>query len=236
MPQARWFPGLRGRMASARSVSARCGWRRRPIPIFLFDLDNTLYDANCHCFPRMHAFIHDYLMRRLDLDEAGASALRQHYWRRYGTTLAGLMRHHDVDPVEFLEAIHPPALAATVPEDAGLRQWLRHLPGPAFVFTNSVASHARRVLAQLGVEDQFVGIFDMHFASYCGKPDAEVYRRILRELRVPSWRCIFFDDSRANLRTARWLGMHTVHISRRRHPGKGADRVRTPIQWRHRGG
>ncbi|MGC9238063.1 MAG: pyrimidine 5'-nucleotidase [Acidithiobacillus sp.] len=202
------------------------------MPIFLFDLDNTLYDANRHCFPHMHAFIHDYLMRRLGLDETGASALRQHYWRRYGTTLAGLMRHHAVDPVEFLESIHPPALAATVPPDRSLRQWLRHLPGPAFVFTNSVASHARRVLARLGVEDQFAGIFDMHFADYRGKPDAQVYRRILRALRVPSWRCIFFDDSRANLRTARWLGMHTVHISHRRHPVKGALQLASPAQWR----
>ncbi len=235
MRRVRWSQGRRGRRtrrsAGSKVLLSRRGWRRRPVPIFLFDLDNTLYDANRHCFPHMHAFIHDYLMRRLGLDETGASALRQHYWRRYGTTLAGLMRHHAVDPVEFLEAIHPPALAATVPPDRSLRQWLRHLPGPAFVFTNSVASHARRVLARLGVEDQFAGIFDMHFADYRGKPDAQVYRRILRSLRVPSWRCIFFDDSRANLRTARWLGMQTVHISHRRHPVKGALQLASPAQW-----
>jgi len=219
------------RVSGVRLVPARRGWRRRPLPVFLFDLDNTLYDADRHCFPHMHACMHAYLMRRLELDETAASALRQHYWRRYGTTLAGLMRHHAVDPMEFLEAIHPPALAATVPQDRELARWLRSLPGPAFVFTNSVASHARRVLARLGVEEQFLGIFDMHFAGYRGKPDPQVYRRILRQLRVPSWRCIFFDDSRANLRTARWLGMGTVHLGRRRHPGRVA-RVIHPAQWR----
>ncbi len=207
-------------------------WRRRPLPVFLFDLDNTLYDADRYCFPWMHVHINAYLMRELGLDLEASDQLRRHYWRSYGTTLAGLMRHHTVDPHQFLDAIHPPALSADVPANPQLRRWLSQLPGPVFVFTNSVASHAWRVLERLGVADLVDDVFDMEVTDYQGKPHSHAYRQVLGLLRVPAWRCIFFDDMLANLRTARWLGMHTVHIQkgwRRSHSAR--SRVRLPILW-----
>ncbi|MFA7495203.1 MAG: pyrimidine 5'-nucleotidase [Acidithiobacillus sp.] len=190
-------------------------WKRRPLPVFLFDLDNTLYDADRYCFPWMHEHINAYLMRELDLDLAAADLLRRHYWRRYGTTLAGLMRHHRVNPSIFLEEIHPPILSADVPENPELRRWLANLPGPVFVFTNSVASHAWRVLDKLGVSALVQDVFDMETAGYQGKPHVHAYRQVLRLLKVPAWRCVFFDDTLVNLRPARWMGMHTVHIHRK---------------------
>ena len=226
----------RGR-ASRRSAPFRprgplapwLGWRRRPVPVFLLDLDNTLYDANTWCFPGMHQYIHGFLMAELDLDLREAEELRERYWRRYGTTLAGLMRHHQVDPLRFLEAIHPPGLADAVPPDPGLEDWLSHLPGPAFVFTNSLASHAARVLERLGVGKHVAGIFDMVHSGYGGKPAPLAYRRLLRQLRVPAWRCVFFDDSRINLRPARWMGMQTVWVHPRRGwPGQGGRDRRVP--------
>lgn len=217
-----------------RQRRAPIGWRRRPLPVFLFDLDNTLYDADCYCFPWMHEHINTYLMRELDLEAGAADALRRHYWRAYGTTLAGLMRHHRVDPQFFLEAIHPSALSERVPAAPDLRRWLAALPGPAYVFTNSVASHAWRVLERLGVADRFQGIFDMETAAYQGKPHGIAYRRVLRALRVPAWRCIFFDDTLANLRAARWLGMQTVHISGPRRGTRSVHwRVRHLLAWSH---
>ncbi len=172
-------------------------------------------------------------MAELGLDLREAQEMRERYWRRYGTTLAGLMRHHRTDPVRFLEAIHPPGLADSVPPDPGLQEWLPRLPGPAYVFTNSLASHAARVLERLGVAGEIAGIFDMVHAGYGGKPDPQAYRRLLRQLRVPAWRCIFFDDSRANLRTARWLGMQTVWVHPRR---RRRGQVGSPGEWRYRSG
>ncbi|MEY2341874.1 pyrimidine 5'-nucleotidase [Acidithiobacillus sp. IBUN Pt1247-S3] len=194
------------------------GLRRRPWQVYLFDLDNTLYDANVHCFPQMHRYMHAYLEERLGLDRAAAELVRQRYWRRYGTTLAGLMRHHDTDPQEFLRAIHPPALAASVPANPRLDRWLASLDGPAYIFTNSVAAHAERVLERLQVRQHFLGIFDLPAADLRGKPDAQAYRRLLRLYGVPACHCHFFDDSRANLHTARLLGMRTtwVHPRQRR--------------------
>jgi hypothetical protein len=74
--------------------------------VWIFDLDNTLHDAQVHIFPSMHDQINLYLMRRFDLDEAGANDMRRGFWQRYGTTMNGLMRHHGTDPREFLAATH----------------------------------------------------------------------------------------------------------------------------------
>ncbi|MDD3759276.1 MAG: pyrimidine 5'-nucleotidase [Acidithiobacillus sp.] len=218
----KWKRGQRRGAPRADCILPRfLGLRRRPWPVYLFDLDNTLYDANVHCFPQMHRYMHAYLQEKLGLERAAAEALRQQYWRRYGTTLAGLMRHHDTDPHEFLQAIHPPALAATVPANPLLDCWLASLDGPAYIFTNSVAAHAERVLARLQVTRHFLGIFDLSAAALRGKPDLYAYRSLLRRYRVAAPRCHFFDDSRANLRTARLLGMRTTWIHpRRRQPGQ----------------
>jgi len=208
----------RGARRADRILPRFLGQRRRPWPVYLFDLDNTLYDANIHCFPQMHRYMHAYLEEKLGLDPAAAVALRQRYWRRYGTTLAGLIRHHDTNPYEFLEAIHPPALAATVPRNRQLQRWLEGLDGPAYIFTNSIRAHAERVVQRLGVAHVFVEIFDLVAAGLRGKPDPQAYRHLLRRYRVAARRCHFYDDSRANLRSARRLGMATtwVHPVRRR--------------------
>jgi len=73
--------------------------------VWIFDLDNTLHDAASRIFPSMHEQINDYLKRHLGVDDAGANAMRQDFWRRYGTTLGGLVRHHGTHPRDFLADI-----------------------------------------------------------------------------------------------------------------------------------
>ncbi|MDP3678865.1 MAG: pyrimidine 5'-nucleotidase, partial [Methylotenera sp.] len=64
--------------------------------IWIFDLDDTLHNASVHIFPVMNRAMTRYMMEALDLDEPAAHSMRQHYWRIYGATLKGLMRHHDI--------------------------------------------------------------------------------------------------------------------------------------------
>ena len=74
--------------------------------VWVFDLDDTLHDASSHIFPVMNKAMTQYIMDTLDLDEHHAFELRKHYWRIYGATLKGLMRHHGVDPYHFLCKTH----------------------------------------------------------------------------------------------------------------------------------
>ena len=74
--------------------------------VFIFDLDDTLHDASAHIFPVMNRAMTQYIQDTLKLDEVAAHSLRQHYWRIYGATLKGLMRHHGVDAYHFLQETH----------------------------------------------------------------------------------------------------------------------------------
>lgn len=154
-----------------------------------------------------------YVAARLGLDAETADRLRHEYWRRYGATLVGLMRHHDIDPHEFLRETHDfPALDAMVAARRELRVVLERLPGRKFVFSNSPAHYLGAVLRILGIRDLFAGVFAIEHTAFQPKPDARGFRRLLRAHRLDPRRCIMVEDSLENLRTAKRLGMKTVWV------------------------
>ena len=200
-------------------------------PVWLLDLDNTLHDAVPHVFPRINRAMTDYMARRLDLPEEEASALRVHYWRRYGATLLGMIRHHDVDPHHFLRETHPfPDLHRIVRRDVKLAHALRRLPGRRIVLTNSPAHYAAGVVRALGIHpllDGLVSIEDMRFAGrFMPKPSRPMLRKVIARLRVARSRCVLVEDSLENLASARASGLRTVLVTGlshgHRHPAERA--------------
>lgn len=182
---------------------------------WIFDLDNTLHNATPHIFPRINRAMTAYLQRELGLDELQASALRSHYWKRYGATLIGLMRHHGTDPHHFLHDTHQfPDLARVLLREPGLRAALRRLPGRKFVFSNSPDRYARMILGGLGVADLFEGVFAIEHARFRPKPDSYGFLRLCRARHLRPRRCIMVEDTLDNLRTAKRLGMRTVWVTR----------------------
>ena len=115
--------------------------------VWIFDLDNTLHDARVHIFPSMHTQIQDYLKRQFGLDDEGAGRMRRDFWLRYGTTLAGLMRHHGTDPRHFLAETHVfPELADMVVRENALKHALARLGGTRLVFSNAPRHYVEEVL------------------------------------------------------------------------------------------
>ena len=142
----------------------------RHVDVWLFDLDNTLYDANCGVFPQIDRNMKRFLMAEFGLDEARAHAYQKELYRDYGTTLSGLMNRHNMDPARFLEHVHDIDLAELA-HDAHLREALARLPGRKAIFTNGSRRHAENIAAKLGVLDEFDAIFDIVSADYRPKPD-----------------------------------------------------------------
>jgi putative hydrolase of the HAD superfamily len=181
---------------------------------WLFDLDNTLHDADPHIFPHLNRSMTAYLENHLGLPTEEANRLRMRYWRRYGATLLGLMRHHGVDPQHFLKETHAfPGLSRMVLRHPLLRPVLTRLPGRKLVFSNSPVHYSRAVLDLLRVADVFDGIFCIEQTGYQPKPDRRGFLRLLHRHRLVARRCIMVEDNLANLRTAKRLGMRTVWVS-----------------------
>lgn len=180
---------------------------------WIFDLDNTLHDAGPHIFPHLNRSMTAYLAQHLALDEDAANALRTAYWQRYGATLVGLIRHHDIDPHHFLRETHRfPELGRIVVASRRLRSALRRLPGSKILFSNAPQHYASEMLEVLGVEDLFDDVFTIERTRFRPKPDAGGFLRLLREHRLTAARCIMVEDSLENLRTAKRLGMKTVWV------------------------
>ena len=182
---------------------------------WIFDLDNTLHDASPHVFPHINRAMTGYLQRYLGLEEGAATELRQFYWRRYGATLTGLMRHHATDPHHFLRHTHQfPDLGRLMVREPRVRATLVRLPGRKFVFSNSPLHYARAVLELLGIADLFHGVFSIEHARFRPKPEPYGFLRLARIHHLRPGRCIMVEDNLENLRTAARLGMRTVWITK----------------------
>jgi hypothetical protein len=119
------------------------------VETWVFDLDNTLYPPETALFPQINVRMTDYVMRVTGADRAEADRLRHHYWKEHGTTLAGLMHHHGVDPDPFLVEVHEIDFTVLSP-DPDLAARIAALPGRRIVYTNGTEPYARRVLEHRG--------------------------------------------------------------------------------------
>jgi len=181
-------------------------------PLFVFDLDNTLYPPHVHLWKVVDTRIEQYVQERLDVDPLTAGRVRKDFLRKYGTTLQGLMHHHGVSPDEYLEFVHDVPISEIVPPRPELTGMLSSLPGRRVVFTNGSESYARRVLAALGVSDLMDGIYGIEFMEYVAKPSPYPYGKLLRANGVNPEDSLFCEDLRENLFPARELGMFTVWV------------------------
>ncbi len=187
----------------------------RPAPrTWLFDLDNTLHDANVHIFPKLGRAMVEYIRRHLDVDEDEAIRLRQKYWSMYGATLLGLMRHHAVDPDHFLHHTHQfSGIERLVVAERGLKDMLKRLPGKKILFSNAPYHYVETLLAVLGIRYHFSAIYSIERLRYHPKPAISGFLRILRQERLNPRRCVMVEDTLNNLKTARALHMKTVWVS-----------------------
>ena len=178
---------------------------------WVFDLDNTLYPHHIDLFAQIDRNMTAYVANLLGLEHGEAKALQKKYYYDHGTTLAGLMMHHDIDPHDFLEAAHEidysPILA-----DPGLADAIRALPGRKFIFTNGTVKHAEAAARNLGVLDHFEDIFDIVAAEYVPKPANATYDKFASLHRVDTKNAAMFEDLPRNLAVPRALGMKTVLI------------------------
>lgn len=184
---------------------------------WLLDLDNTLHDAGADIMPRINRDMTAYVARTLDVPSDEASAVRVQYWRRYGATLLGMIRHHSVDPHEFLRETHRfPDLHELVRKQHALVGLLRRLPGRKILLTNAPRDYAQGVLQHLGIArilDRVICIEDMRFAGvWQPKPSVAMMRRLAASLRVDPHRCVLVEDSMENLLAARQCGMKTIWV------------------------
>lgn len=188
-------------------------------PVWLFDLDNTLHDASFAAFGPTNEAMNDYIVRHVNLTPGDASALRQHYWERYGATLLGLVRHHGIKAHHFLEETHRlPGLEERLRTSSHDRAALKRLKGRKYILTNAPRAYAMRVLNTLRLAECFDGILcieDMRmFGHPRPKPDVRMLRYVAARLKTIPSRCVLVEDTLQHQRAARSIGMRAIWMQR----------------------
>lgn len=193
-------------------------------PLWLFDLDNTLHDASHAIFPAIKDNMNAFLAQALAVDGVpataeAANALRLDYWRRYGATLLGMVRHHQVRPEIFLREAHRfDDLAAMVRAERGLIHLLQRLPGRKILLTNAPLRYSRDVLRQLGLHRHFAQHIAIESMRVHGqlrpKPSPQLLRQLLAREGVCASQCVLVEDTLETLKTAKALGLRTVWVTR----------------------
>jgi len=188
-----------------------------PFDLVVVDLDNTLYAADSGVFARMDERMTAFVARELAVDEKQANVLRLRYWKRYGTTLRGLILHHDIEPEGFLHEVHDIGVHEMLEQDIALDAALAAMPGRKVIHTNGTKEHAMRVLGALGVGHHFSHIYDIRFAAYTPKPCATTLGSLLRREDTIAQRTLVIDDMQENLAVARGLGAQTALVAAGNH-------------------
>lgn len=178
---------------------------------WVFDLDNTLYPHHTNLFSQIDTKMTSYVQRLLSLPREEARKLQKELYLEYGTTLAGLMHRHAIDPDDFLEKVHDIDYSWLAPNQS-LGTAIKALPGRKFIFTNGNRGHAERTARQLGILDHFDDIFDIVAAGLKPKPAPETYDRFLAAHEAVGESCVMFEDLARNLVAPKALGMTTVLV------------------------
>ena len=189
------------------------------ITTWIFDLDNTLYAPEVRLFTQIERRMTAYVMREIGVSEPEASRLREHYWRQHGTTLAGLMAEHGIDPMPYLNEVHDIDFSALTP-DPELAALIAALPGRKIVHTNGDHAYAQQVLKHRGLT-VFDAVHGVDTLDFLPKPDARAYAAVRAAEGFDPTRAAMFEDDPRNLSVPHLLGMRTVLVGDGRHGAEG---------------
>lgn len=188
--------------------------------VWVFDLDNTLYPAHTAVMSQVETRMTEFVMQLLGLEREAAFKVQHGYWHQYGTTLNGLMVNHKIAARDFLDFVHDIDHSVLQPNPV-LAGHIEALDGARIIYTNGSVRHAENVLARLGLDHLFEGIFDIAAADYTPKPQRSSFDRFIKRHAVNPARAVMFEDSARNLETAADMGFATVLVRAREDTGNG---------------
>jgi putative hydrolase of the HAD superfamily len=181
------------------------------VETWVFDLDNTLYPHHLNLWHQVDDRIRDFIAAYLKVAHEDAFRIQKDFYKRYGTTMRGLMAEHGLNPDEFLDYVHQIDHSPLQPNPA-LGAALEKLPGRKLILTNGTRAHADAVMRRLEIHGHFEDVFDIVAADLEPKPFAQTYDRFLARHGVDPSRAAMFEDLARNLAVPHALGMITVLV------------------------
>ncbi len=179
---------------------------------WIFDLDNTLYSSSIGIFNQIDLKMKKFISIKLKISEDDSFKLQKKYYKKYGTTLYGLMRNYNIDPDEFCNYVHNVNFNK-LSKSKILKDRLRSLPGEKIIYTNANYTYAEKVLNKLGIKEVFLDIFDIKKTGYIPKPMKKSLNQLIKKYKLNPGKTVYFEDLKKNLKYSSSIGFTTIHIS-----------------------
>lgn len=181
--------------------------------IWLFDYDLTLYGQyEKHVLYSMDKNITQFVMNSMDVEWEEANRLRKSWWKEYGTTLAGLRVHCDINPDEFFDFIHSGERIKRPKFNQKKVDFLKRIKGQRHIFTNGRRDWVDAGLKSMKLEDMFCKILDIKTLKWQGKPFQYAYDFADKFFNLNGSEVVFLDDSIDNLKIAKEKKWTTILI------------------------
>jgi putative hydrolase of the HAD superfamily len=181
------------------------------IDTWVFDLDNTLYPHHVNLWQQVDVRIREFVGAWLNVSTEEAHRIQKDYYRRYGTTMRGMMTEHGVHADDFLAYVHKIDHSPLQPNPA-MGEAIAKLSGRKLILTNGSTDHADKVLERLGLAAHFEAVFDIIAAELEPKPAPQTYQKFLKDHGVDPSKSAMFEDLARNLVVPHQLGMTTVLV------------------------
>ena len=178
----------------------------------LIDLDNTVYPEDSNIFSLIDIRMKSFISKNLNISLEKSYEIQKKYFMENGTTLKGLMLHHNIKPEPFLNYVHDIDLSS-IQNNPKLIAVLKEYKGKKIIFTNGSQDHVIKVLERVGINQYINDIFDIIDAKYIPKPEIITYKKVLKKFNLIPEKTIMIDDLPSNLKTAKELGINTVLIN-----------------------
>ena len=179
----------------------------------LIDLDNTVYPESSKIFSQIDKKMKEFISKNLSVSIEEAFRIQKKYFKENGTTLHGLMLHHNIKPSPFLKYVHNINLAS-IKRNIELKNFLKNYSGKKIIFTNGTKEHAVNVLSKVSILENIDSIFDIVNADYVPKPNSMSYKKVMTKYNLSPRNTVMFDDIPGNLKTANKIGIKTVLIKK----------------------
>ena len=206
---------------NAPAKAARAAREFTHVETWVFDLDNTLYPHHLNLWQQVDERIRSYIAEYLKVSRDEAFRVQKDYYKRYGTSMRGMMTEHGMNPDEYLAYVHHIDHSPLEPNPR-LGAAIEQLPGRKLILTNGTRAHADAVMKRLDIHHHFEDVFDIIAAELEPKPSKRTYERFLKQHGVDPAKSAMFEDLARNLEAPHDLGMTTVLVV----PPEGRDVVR----------
>src|SRR5260370_20903284 len=118
------------------------------IDTWVFDLDNTLYPHHVNLWQQVDVRIGEFVATWLKVPPEEARRIQKDYYRRYGTTMRGMMTEHGVRAYDYLAYVHQIDHSPLEPNPA-MGEAIAKLTRRNLILPNGSTEHCHKVLHRI---------------------------------------------------------------------------------------